>query len=244
MSQEDRALRRLITALLSAAVWLPMGSHAGEAGGSMSATTNYVYRGLSQTLGNSALQGDLHYVMDNRSVIGVWVSNVDLYPDADDLTMEIDLYAGREWNLSRDWDIRLGYGHYMYPGDKSRVRYDYDEVTATLTWLARFSATIAWSPNVSRYVNYHTAKSEAATSYEFSASQPLGQHFSLVAGIGYYDLPEVLRADYAFRNGGLTIARGKAQLVFMYIDTDQRAVRSFGPSVAANGWTGSLSWRF
>jgi uncharacterized protein (TIGR02001 family) len=217
--------------------------YAGEIGGSLSATTNYVYRGLSQTHGDAAIQADLHYQTRSRTVIGIWGSTVD-NGGPRRASVEVDLYAGREWNLTRDWDARLGYTHYAYPGDDAELRYDYDEVAGTLTYRSRFSATVAWSPNISRYGNGIAARSESAASFECVAMHPLSNRVAVVAGVGYYDLPAKLHADYVFWNAGVTAALGKTEVALMYIDTEASAVRSFGSEWAANSWTGSLSWRF
>ena len=232
-----------LTFVLAVLTGMPLPVFAGDFGGSVAATTNYVYRGLSQTRGDAALQADLHYQTQSRAVVGVWASTVH-FQGQRDAAVELDLYAGREWTLTRDWDARLGYTHYFYPGDHAALRYDYDEVAGTLTYQSRISATVAWSPNVTRYVNDWVARDASAASYELVATQPLFSRFAAVVGVGYYDLPAGLRADYGFWNAGVTLAIGRVEAVLMYIDTDASAVRSFGNERAANSWTGVLSWRF
>lgn len=244
-SRRETPANRWSLVVLAASVpagW-PLPSYAGDVGGSVSATTNYVYRGVSQTRGDAALQVDLHYQTQHRAVVGVWASTVD-FSGGRDASVELDLYAGREWNLTRDWDARLGYTHYFYPGDNAVLRYDYDEVAGTLTYRSRIGATVAWSPNITRYINGRVARNEPAVSYELVATQPLFNRVAAVAGVGYYDLPTGLRADYGFWNAGVTWALGRAEVILMYIDTDASAVRSFGYERAANSWTGTLSWRF
>jgi len=222
---------------------------AGEFGGSVGATTDYVYRGLSQTEGDPAIQADVHYRGVRRWAVGVWASTVN-FERRGGPSAEIDVYAGWDWSLDKDWDARIGLTHYFYPGDNAQVSYDYDEFTASLTWQSRISATVAWSPDVTRrtvgterrpdgWFVHH----EQATSYELSASQPLPWHLSAVAGVGYYDLPNVLNADYYFWNAGFHVVWGRAQVGVMYIGTDDAAKRAFRYA-ARDGVSGSLSWRF
>jgi hypothetical protein len=97
---------------------------------------------------------------------------------------------------------------------------------------------------VSRIVQGWTAHNDSAISYEFVATQPLRGRTSVTAGLGYYDLPKVLRANYLFWNVGVTVGLGHAQLAVMYVDTDSAAVQAFGSEIAANSWSGSISWRF
>ena len=221
---------------------VPLQAVAGEFGGSVAATTDYVYRGVSQSNGQAAMQADVHYRGTSRWVIGAWASTVD-FDRPDSGSIELDVYAGRDWNLSPDWDARLGITHYFYPGDDSPTSYEYDEVTGSLTWQSRISATIAWSPNTTRRVGNWSATGEPAVSYELTASQPLPGRLSAAVGIGYYDLPDVLRADYQFWNVGLNFAIGRAQLGVMYVATDGVAVRAFKYR-AVNGVSGSLAWQF
>jgi uncharacterized protein (TIGR02001 family) len=228
---------------MGAAALLPMQLFAGEFGGSLAATTDYVFRGISQTRGAPAYQADVHYKTVSRSVFGLWASTVD-FNARQGASFEADVYAGHEWNLSREWDARVGYTHYFYPDSTGWLSYNYDEVAATLTYESRFSATIAWSPNVSRRANGWVARNDTAVSYEFVASQPLGHRIAAFAGVGYYDLPAVLEADYLFWNAGVSVAIGRAQAALMYVDADAAAERAFGYEAAASSLSGSLSWRF
>jgi uncharacterized protein (TIGR02001 family) len=235
--------------LAAAVLVLPLYACAGEFGGSVGATTDYVYRGLSQSHGDPAIQGDVHYRGTRRWVVGAWASSVD-FDNSSRGSAEVDLYAGWDWSLDKDWDARVGLTHYFYPDANAQLSYDYDEVTGSLTWQSRISVTVAWSPNVTRRTagtarlpQGWLAKHEQATSYELSASQPLPWHLSAVAGVGYYDLPNVLRADYVFWNAGFSFAVGRAQVGLMYIATDDVAKRSFGYA-AQDGFSGSFSWRF
>jgi uncharacterized protein (TIGR02001 family) len=246
MPQASAARRNFAVMLVcscTSALLSPLPLRAGEVEGSLAATTNYVYRGLSQTQGRPAVQADLHYQSADRWVVGAWASTVD-FSRGPGASVEMDLYAAQEWNLNRDWDARIGITHYFYPDDSPRLDYDYDEIAGSLTYQSRLSATIAWSPNVSRFASGWIARHEAATSYEVTASQPLPGRVVAAVGIGYYDLPPVLRADYWFWNIGLSLAVGRAQLGLMYIDTDATAAHAFGYEAAANGWSGSLAWRF
>jgi uncharacterized protein (TIGR02001 family) len=216
---------------------------AGEVGGSIGATSDYVYRGISQTNGNPALQADLHYRTPSGWSVGTWASTADL--DAQEgAGLEVDIYAGRHWTISPDWDARLGLTHYFYARDQRPLRYDYNEVIATLGYRSRVFATIAWSPDVSRYANGTAVKHQAATSYELTATQPLIGQLSASMGAGYYDLPTQLAADYWFWNAGLSCSIGRAQLIVSYIDTDHTAASAFGYEVSGSRWVGSLAWTF
>jgi uncharacterized protein (TIGR02001 family) len=218
-------------------------ARAGEFGGSLGATTDYIYRGISQTRGKAALQADVHYRTANDWTLGAWASTVDENrgPGA---TWELDLYASRRWTVHPDWDAQVSLTHYMYPGDSRPTSYDHDEVTASLIYQSRVAATVAWSTDVYRYSDGRLARDALAVSYELSATQPVFHRLSATAGAGYYDISEWVASGYGFWNAGLTWSAGGAQVALSYVDTDTAAVRSFGSDRAGSRWTGTLLWRF
>src|SRR5437868_9127831 len=75
---------------------------AGSLGGSISVASDYVYRGVSQTHGEPALQGDLHYQTSNGWAFGAWGSAADV-DKQQSAALEVDLYLSRNWTLDRNW---------------------------------------------------------------------------------------------------------------------------------------------
>lgn len=239
-----RRLRHAATCLCCCACACVFSAQAaGKLGGSIGVTSDYVYRGISQTHGEPALQADMHYQGNGGWAVGAWASTADV-DEHESAALEVDVYLSRDWTLDRNWDARLSLTHYAYPNDERLLRYDYDELTGTLSYRSRLFATIAWSPDASRYSNGTVVQDQTAVSYEITASQALNQQWSTSAGVGYYDLPAALHADYWFWNVSLACVLGHAQLAVSYIDTSQPALDAFGYEVAGSRWVGSLAWRF
>lgn len=91
----------------------------------VAATSDYVFRGVSQTQENPAISGGVD-VTAGAVYAGTWASNVD-YGDATDA--ELDLYFGvRPEFAGFDWDF--GIVGYLYPGQPDGADYDYLEVKA------------------------------------------------------------------------------------------------------------------
>ncbi len=229
------------------ALWLcaciPVAAAAGDFGGSIGVTSDYFYRGVSQSQGNPALQADLHYRSGGWSA-GVWSSRADMTRDEAPAT-EIDLYIRRDWTLGNDWDLGVALTHYTYPDDPRTYSYDYDEVIATAGYRSRLFGTIAFSPNYTGHAQGRWAFNENATSYELTAVQPVVGKLSASAGLGYYDLPASLDANYWFWNVGVACSFGRALLSVAYIDTDRPRESGHGYETVPDGqWTGSLAWRF
>ena len=81
--------------------------------GNVSFTTNYLFRGITQTNNNPAIQGGLDYVHPLGFYLGVWGSNVDLGIGT---SMELDYKGGFTKTFFDDFKIDVGALYYSYPG--------------------------------------------------------------------------------------------------------------------------------
>lgn len=90
-------------------------SGAAMAGASANAalTTNYVWRGLTQTDDGLALQGGADYAADNGLSAGIWASNYDFVTDDG---IEYDIYGGYAGKAG-DFSYNAGVIRYAYTGD-------------------------------------------------------------------------------------------------------------------------------
>lgn len=213
-----------------------------DLGGSIAVTTDYIYRGISQTRGNPAIQGGIQLQSPAGWSVGVWSSSVD-FGSRFSPSHEIDLHAARSWSLGPDWSAQLGLTHYEYPDDRG-ASYDYDELLASLSFQQRITASVSWSPNLSRFAAGTLARKRRALSYEVTLLQPLSAHWSLCAGAGHYDLRDLFGTGYWFWNAGVTFNWDALQIDLSRIDTDTTAERLFGYQASGSRWTAALTWRF
>jgi uncharacterized protein (TIGR02001 family) len=90
--------------------------------GNISGVSDYLFRGLSQTDQEPALQGGVEYGSADSWYVGAWGSNVSWLSDNSALgtnvsnSLEIDLYAGWRVPLNADWKLDVGLYTYYYPG--------------------------------------------------------------------------------------------------------------------------------
>lgn len=218
-------------------------AQAGSWGGSLALTSDYAFRGLTQSDNHPSVQGDAHYYGDAGWFAGLWAASVKRSPYAS-TSAELNAYAGYARPLSADFSAKLGYIHYAYLGNAPRDQYDYDEVSGTLAWRGRLFASVAVSPDASAESTRGTAKSRTAVAYELALHQPLPRAFSFNGGVGYDDLGALVHAGYVYWNAGLAYDFGRAQLDLSYIGTDHRARELFYDSRTVNRWVGTLIWRF
>jgi uncharacterized protein (TIGR02001 family) len=100
-------------------------------------TNNYIWRGLTQSINEAAVQGGIDYADDSGFYIGTWASNVSY--DSDDVySYEHDIYfgyAGEAGDISYD----IGYLYYNYD---SNAGFDFGELYGTVG-VGNFSATLS-----------------------------------------------------------------------------------------------------
>jgi uncharacterized protein (TIGR02001 family) len=86
-------------------------------------TSNYIWRGVTQTGDQSAIQGGIDYQRKNGIYAGTWVSNVDN-------GYEQDWYVGYSFKTDPvTWDV--GYMLYTYPSLDDQ---NFGELYAHVTW--------------------------------------------------------------------------------------------------------------
>lgn len=174
--------------------------YAQELSGNVAVTNNYVWRGVTQTDDQAAVQGGLDLSTDfYGAYLGTWASNVDF--GGDDTGYEVDLYGGfagdiESWGLGYD----LGLIYYAYP------------VQDDLSFLELFaSGSYKWlSTGV-----YVTVADEDASAQSGSVYVPLSAEFELPVWNGLNVSPfggfYVIKDLQDYRHWGLRISKDAEQ---------------------------------
>ena len=111
------------------------GPAVAEITGNATVTNNYIWRGLTQTSNNPAVQGGIDYAHESGFYVGTWVSNVN-YGPADIYSYENDIYLGFAGGDELAWDV--GWLYYNYDDE---ARFDFHEIYGSLGWKG-FSASL------------------------------------------------------------------------------------------------------
>ena len=104
-------------------------AEAGDLSANIAVTNNYVWRGLTQTQNDAAVQGGLDYAAENGFYVGTWISNVSYAPD-DVYSYEHDVYAGYSWS-SGDIDFDIGYLYFNYD---DAAEFDFAEIYGSVSF--------------------------------------------------------------------------------------------------------------
>lgn len=220
-------------------------------GGNVALTTDYIYRGVSESDGHPALQADLHANSDG-SFAGAWAStrDRDLDPRA---PAELEVYFGHRFDLSSAWSTTMSArGHYFLGATQTSA--DYQEVSAGLAWLDRWTFTLAVIPNAVRWYEYMRLGRSPAWVAETSGQWLIGRGLFATGGAGYYyssgAVPAGAAADgrpasgYAYGNVGLAFEVHQWRLELGYFLAQNR-VQDLVPYPPVNRHlAGTVSWHF
>lgn len=209
-------MKKLVSALvLSGLTTLSLSAFAEESPhsftGNVSLTSNYVFRGISQTGGDAAIQGGLDYSHSSGFYLGTWASNVGWIEDYQGYTsgnMEIDVYGGYR-NSAGDISYDVGAIRYMYPGNKGAAfEGDTSEVYGAVGWKW---FTAKYSYYVSDGVFGFGPNADGSDYLDISASYPIGETgLTVGAHWGTFNFENFPAQDYDDWKVSLTYSMGKA----------------------------------
>lgn len=156
----------------------------GEFSANISLTSDYIFRGISQTGNNPAVQGGFDYSYDFGPAAvsaGVWASNVKF----GDATIEIDYYAGVGGSIDAfSWDLSAIY--YTYPGADGNLNYDFFEIAPSVGYdfgVLAVNAGVNYSPE------YFGDSGDAFYTHG-GIDIPIGDYFTLSGTIGYQTIDD------------------------------------------------------
>ncbi len=171
-------MRKILTGL---ALTLASGlAQATEVSGSVTFTSDYRFRGVSQTAGDPAVQGSLDAAFDSGISIGMWGTNLD-FGDGDDTKVEIDYYIGYGDDINDDLSYAVTFSRFTYPG-KSGKSTDYNELAGSL-YYGDLSLTLA---HTNDYSNTGEAGSYAAVDYSYGVTDEISLDLHAGTSFGKY----------------------------------------------------------
>lgn len=197
--------------LLRVVALLVMGVPAAQAqfSSTITAVSDYDFRGVSLSAKDPALQASADYAFSNGFAIGAWASNVDF---GDDATYELDLYANYTGKINDTFSWTAGITHYQWD---STVVGDYAEAFVGIG-VGDFSAKHWYADDYGDLgvgawyteVNYSVSVSEAVS---------LGFHAGFNYGDYWDDFGGGDLVDYSV---GLNYAAGNFTLGLKFTGTD------------------------
>ncbi len=174
-------------------------AHA-EVTANMSATSNYVWRGVTQSNSGAAVQGGVDYALDSGFYLGAWASNISNGE-------EVDLYGGYAGEIG-DFGYDLGVIYYAYPSANPDA--DFTELYGSVSYemfSAGISYTVAADTDDTEVANQTFI--EGDLHYSVSASFELSDEWSMGGMVGYYDFADdgVAGTDTSYNHMQLDVTK-------------------------------------
>ena len=133
-------MKMLLKALAAAGLLAASTTTAAEFSANVALTTDYSFRGWSQTLRDPAIQGGFDVAFDSGFSVGTWASNVNF----GETSMEWDLYVGWSKELSDNVSLDLTAIYFDYPNDRDAL--NYQEYSAAVSF-GDVSLSLNYSPS-------------------------------------------------------------------------------------------------
>ena len=132
-------MKMLLKALAAAGLLTASAATGAEFSANVALTTDYSFRGWSQTLRDPAIQGGFDVGFDSGFSVGTWASTVNF----GETSMEWDLYVGWSKEISDGVSLDLTAIYFDYPNDRDAL--NYQEYAAAVSF-GDVSLSINYSP--------------------------------------------------------------------------------------------------
>lgn len=199
--------------LVAGGLLLASGLAHAQFSSTITAASDYDFRGVSQSAKDPALQASVDYAFESGFAVGAWASNID-YGDGVDGDVELDLYANYTGEISESLGWTTGIVYYLFPGSDDIE--EYPEIFGGLN--AGPFAFKQW------YSNDLYGSDESAWYTEANATFELPANFSVLLHAGYsygdyFDQPSV-GEDLFDYSVGVGYKLGNFSLALKYTGTN------------------------
>lgn len=161
-------MKKLLLALLMVAgITVAQAQVAGNFG----LTSDYRFRGVSQTQNGMAVQGGVDYTHSSGFYAGNWNSSVSGSVYAGGAGVESDVYAGFKKEIAKGLTLDVGSMNYFYPGYSNTN--NPDGVNELYAGLGYGPVSVKYSHSLSNY--FGIANSKNTGYYSVDVAQPMGK---------------------------------------------------------------------
>ena len=187
---------------------------------------NYLYRGISQTRGEPAVQGGLDYAHKSGVYVGAWASSIKWIEDysytgdanatkgnwtSTTGTTELDLYVGYKFDLAPGMGMDLGYLRYEYLGNNLQNNPSYSNASTDELYVGLSTPLFNVKFSYATYTLFGQrsttagANATGATYTEFSREFDLGSGYKLTPKAGMTSNSKV--TDSSYNDYSLTLTK-------------------------------------
>jgi uncharacterized protein (TIGR02001 family) len=207
--------------------------------GYLTAASDYVFRGVSQSDEQPSLQGGLDYAHSSGFFAGLFAAGID-YPETsfrpDPGSLELDAYVGYGRPAGRNFSWNVALYRYEFPDSEADDK-NYQELGADLYYrdVARLGAT---------YSDDARSGGASAWTAELELRHPFAQHFQVSGTLGRYSFARDDWKDYLYWDLGVSATKGAWTFDLRYFDTSDEAETLAGPYLTRDRVVASVSIGF
>jgi uncharacterized protein (TIGR02001 family) len=244
---------------ITAATLAPRAASAVTVEGDISYTSDYIYRGISESGGRSAGQIDVRATTRDGTFVGVFATTLGRTWQRSwgntgwDYAMEG--YLGHRFDLSPAWSATLTGVSYWYLKGNVPMSNDYQEFSVAVSYLDFLTVTAAAIPNAVRFNGDYRLGRYPAYVVDTSVQFPLIGRLFFTAGAGYYLTQAVSEPaapgdhtsnarEYAFGNAGFGFQFKSLRVDAGYYVAEHRAQALFPYGRAGSRFAATVSWHF
>lgn len=178
---------------------------SAEFHGTLTGTTNYVYKMYSKSNNDPAIQANLDYQHPSGFYAGTSVSSFNIgkseidedFHFSNQARVEISPYLGWSFKLDDNWRLDTQYIRYFYDNKVYEFSGDYNEFYFSMHFKEMLSANISFTDDLYGIGNI-------ALFYELTGRYPITDFLEFSSTFGYGQTKFVLFDDYPYWNAGLT----------------------------------------
>jgi uncharacterized protein (TIGR02001 family) len=193
-------MKKLVLAFLMVA---GMSVAQAQVTGNVGVTSDYRFRGISQTANSQALQGGIDYADKSGFYVGNQNSSVSSALYTDSIGMENDVYAGFKKEVIKGVTVDVGSYNYYY----SRSGNTFNSVSNTheaYIGAATGPVSVKYSQSLGDY--FATANSKGSKYYQADLNMPMDKKLTLNAHIGHTAVANHSSSNYTDVKVGGTYA--------------------------------------
>ena len=221
--------KKLLSAALATALMAGVATTQAETeiSGNVALTSDYKFRGISQSNEDIAVQGGFDVAFDAGFYVGVWASSVDFDTNnfGFDGSLELDGYVGWASDITDNVGVDVGYMYYSYPGDEGPDG-DYQELYLKVNLFGGTLGAVYSDDYYGGTGDFYYLSGD----YSFG----LGENFSLDLHVGYNDIEknggflDTNTDSYVDYSVGVTTSWLAVDWTLAYVGTDLNKKDVFG----------------
>jgi uncharacterized protein (TIGR02001 family) len=209
-------MKKFVLAAAAVAALVPMWASAQSAAspltGNLTVTSDYRFRGISQSFKQPALQGGIDFNHASGFYLGNWNSSVSGNQYLNGASLEMDFYGGYKAALAKDVTLDVGGLYYYYPGSyyssvTKKDRYDNFELYVGGTFgplSAKVSVAVTDFFGQDETTSAATGSTKGSYYLEGNYATEIMPKVTLGAHVGYQNVRNFSDANYVDYKLGLT----------------------------------------